>query len=64
MQLGFYVLAVIVALVLQTHVVFHGASVVWHVDLALLVMVSGCLQWQARRVLLFGFITTDVIEID
>jgi rod shape-determining protein MreD len=57
MQLGFYVLAVMVALMLQTHVVFHGVSVVWHVDLALLVMVSGCLQWQARRALLLGFIT-------
>ena len=62
MQLGFYVLAVIVALVLQTHVVFHGVSVVWHVDLALLVMVSGCLQWQARRALLFGFITGLVYD--
>jgi len=57
MQLVFYFLAVIVVLVLQTHVVFHEVSVVWHVDLALLVMVSGCLQWEERRALVFGFIT-------
>lgn len=57
MQLVFYGLAVIVALVLQTHLLFHGLSVVWHVDLALLVMVSGCLQWEERRALVFGFLT-------
>ncbi len=57
MQLAFYFLAVIVALVLQTHSVFHGISVAWHVDLALLVMVSGCLQWEERRALIFGFAT-------
>jgi rod shape-determining protein MreD len=57
MQFVFYFLAVIVALVLQTHVVFHGVSAVWHVDLALLVMVSGCPQWAERRALVFGFIT-------
>ena len=57
MQLGFYGLAMIVALVLQTHLVFDGISIVWHVDLALLVMVSGCLQWEERRVLVFGFCT-------
>ncbi len=57
MQLIFYFLAVIVALVLQTHLVFHHLSVVWHVDLALLVIISGCLQWQERRALMFGFIT-------
>ncbi|WP_089937541.1 rod shape-determining protein MreD [Candidatus Entotheonella palauensis] len=56
-QLGFYFLAVIVALVLQTHLVFRDISVVWHVDLALLVMVSGCLQWKERRALVFGFVT-------
>ena len=57
MQLGVYFLAVVVALVLQTHLVFHGVSIVWHVDLALLVMVSGCWQWEERRVLVFGFMT-------
>jgi rod shape-determining protein MreD len=57
MQLGFYFLAVVLALGLQTHVVFHSVSIVWHVDLALLVMVSGCLQWEERRVLVFGFVT-------
>ncbi len=57
MQLVFYILAVMVVLVLQTHWTFHHVSVAWHVDLALLVMVSGCLQWGERRALLFGFIT-------
>jgi len=57
MQLGIYVLAVVVALVLQTHMVFHRVSAVWHVDLALLVMISGCLQWKEQRALAFGFIT-------
>ena len=57
MLLGVYFLAVVVALVLQTHLVFHDVSIVWHVDLALLVMVSGCLQWEERRVLVFGFMT-------
>jgi rod shape-determining protein MreD len=57
MQLGFYFLAVLLALVLQTHVVFHSVSVAWHVDIALLVMVSGCWQWGERRALAFGFIT-------
>ncbi|ETW93443.1 MAG: hypothetical protein ETSY1_39210 [Candidatus Entotheonella factor] len=57
MQLGFYVLAVIAALVLQTHWVFHHISAVWHVDVALLVMISGCLQWKEQRVLIFGFVT-------
>ncbi len=57
MQFGLYLLAVIVALVLQTHLVFRDVSVVWHVDLALLVVISGCSQWQERRALMFGFIT-------
>jgi len=57
MQMGFYLLAVIVALVLQTHAVFHHLGTAWHVDVALLVMVSGCLQWEARRTLLFGLMT-------
>ena len=57
MQMGFYVLAVMAALTLQTHGVFHRISIAWHVDLALLVMVSGCLQWPERRALAFGLIT-------
>lgn len=57
MRLMFYFLAVIVALVLQTHLLFREVSSVWHVDLALLVMVAGCLQWEERRALLFRFIT-------
>jgi rod shape-determining protein MreD len=57
MQLGAYFIAVIVALVLQSHFIFYDVSAIWHVDLALLVMVSGCLQWDERRALVFGFST-------
>lgn len=57
MQTGLYFLAVMVTLVLQTHLVFRSISAAWHVDLALLVVVCGCLQWEERRALLFGFVT-------
>lgn len=67
MQVGLYILAIIVTLVLQTHVMFREVSAVWHVDLALLVVVCGCLQWEERRALLFGFVTGllhDVLSSD
>lgn len=57
MQFGMYLLAAAVALVLQMHGVFRSVGTVWHVDLVLLVVVSGCLQWEERRALTFGFIT-------
>lgn len=67
MQIGLYFLAVIVTLVLQTHLVFRAVSAGWHVDLALLVVVAGCLQWEERRALIFGFMTGllhDVLSSD
>lgn len=57
MQIGLYFLAVIATLVLQTHLVFRGISAGWHVDLTLLVVVAGCLQWGERRALAFAFMT-------
>ena len=57
MQMVFYILAVMAALALQSHDVFHRISGAWHVDLALLVMISGCLQWDERRALVFGLVT-------
>ncbi len=57
MQMGLYFLVAIIALVLQTHLVFRGVSAGWHVDLALLIVVCGCLQWEERRALIFGFVT-------
>ena len=67
MQIGLYLLAVLVTLVLQTHVVFREVGAAWHVDLALLVVVCSCLQWEERRALFFGFVTGllhDVLSSD